>query len=146
MKKLLFLLIMAAGMVATSEVKAQGPKNFTYTTIDTLKDAATIYANLYTGSAAGGINGRYENLGIELAVTEVSGTGTGYAILQSCNNTANWANHTDTAADSFAIADVASATHKWAIGDINYKYYRIKFVGTGTQARKLSGTFSVREK
>jgi hypothetical protein len=78
----------------------------------------------------------------------LSGTTAGYAILQSCNNTDNWTNHFGTSADTFILADVTTdQIHKFHVGDINFKYYRVMWLTpSGTRSVKVSGSFSVRDK
>lgn len=154
MKKLLFILMAAVAILFANESKAQGPFALKYgqnAHLDTLVDNGNsyFYVNTANTEKASGIDGAYEDLGIEWNAKKLTGTTIGgYAILQSCNDTLLWTNHYGTSADSFTVTNVTTdQTKKWTVGAIDYKYYRVKWVPSqSTQTIKVKSKASIRSK
>lgn len=144
MKKLLLLIAVLFSIGAQAQY---GARSYTYSAKDTLTDAGTVYAYLapqgLITSTGAGIEGGYTSLGIKLTLTRLSGTAAGSATLQVSNDFVNWSTHPS--ASVFTLTNVAAQTAIWAIGDIDFKYYRIIVTGSGTQSLKLSDKWSVRK-
>lgn len=138
MKKLLFI---AAMLIGTASF-AQTPTAALQMTNDTISNAVTTYAYLGSVASFGAITGGSSALGVTFKVTKVSGTVAATLTLQGSNNGTDW--HTANSITPIVATDVASQIGKWEVATLNYKFYRISIVPTGTQKAVFSGNFSIR--
>ncbi len=91
MKKILFLLILAASAMATTEIKAQSGKAFVFPVIrgDTLI-AATAGTGADSVFKMFPITSYYPSVGVEVSVKVLSGTLNGKAYLMQSMDNVNW--------------------------------------------------------
>jgi len=161
MKKVLFIaVVMLMGYAATAQiVTLKG----SHANTDTLDDAGTVYLTTPEGSLN---NNKYGSYDLQFAITNVSGTTAGTAILQGSIDGSNWQNVFKTSigtdgvhCDSLTIS--GATNHIYNIfpgatkisGGVTYPtnagrrlWLRIKFVGTGTQRSIVSGKLIFSEK
>lgn len=139
-------ILLALGATTTASAQGSGPNNYTWSADDTLTDTEVSYAYLNSNGSGSGIRGKYEDLGLQFLLTRLSGTAAGYAILQKSNDGTNWDNYWGTSADSATVANSASQILSFGVGNICYRYVRVKFLGGTTMSIKASGKWSVRDK
>lgn len=168
MKKIIILLALTMGFMACQEkqAKAQTGSLILYSSdnnaTDTLTDANTI--NLTSGSIA-----KFSNdaqVTIDLRVTNISGTSTFRAILQSSMDGTNWSNHHVVAGtdgihcDTLQVTSGSPAYFKFDIAKsaIRYsstgvalntntpyvRFFRLRCVGSGTQSTIVASKLYIR--
>lgn len=168
MRKLIILLALTMGFVACQEkeAKAQTGSVILYSSdnnaTDTLSNASTIY--LTSGSIAKFTNNA--EVTIDLKVTNISGTSTFKAILQSSMDGTNWSNHFAVAGtdgihcDTLQVTSASPAYFKFDVAKnvVRYsstgvstntntpyaRYFRIACVGTGTQSTIVASKMYIR--
>lgn len=107
--------------------------------IDTVADAATVVLGQPSTTYFSGTNGTFA---VGFVATKIDGTTAGSAIIQTSIDGTNWSNLYGTSADSFTVANTASAQHHvWYVSGVKAKNVRIQFVGSGTQNTQIKGYF-----
>lgn len=97
---------------------------------DTCVDAGTAYLD-YT------LTGVYQQVSVQVVLTEISGTSAGTVILQA---SLDGTNYNSIGADTLATADVASQSHVFIVPNTPYKYWRVLQTGSGTMSSKITAT------
>jgi hypothetical protein len=116
MKKLLSIL-----MLLTFGLNAQTVSTMIKSAV-TLTNAATVTATLQTQSVC-------ENVTLQAVVTKSTGTVAGTVTVAGSIDGTNYV----TFGDSLYLADQTTNTHVWEVTKNNYMYYKMSFVGAGTQ-------------
>ena len=135
MKKILLFLICVFAFVAF----ANAQKVYTLAN-DTLTDAETVYTvPVQSSSSKGAVT-------LQIALTNISGTTAGTITLQGSIDNSNYAEITNIADMFNVIPDdtitVADGTVGQAIIQQSpFKYYRWKYVGSGTQSTKIEQAY-----
>lgn len=129
MKKAIFILF-AVVLTATTNAQVR------YTSApDTNTNATTSYVTFNS------VNSRVKSF--QASVTKVSGTVTGYVILQGTVDGAAWVNvNTDTLLFTNASATVAKV---WTVTATSYNSYRAQFTTSGTQVSFLKLSYLRRQ-
>lgn len=119
MKKLFSLIALIA--ISTISAKAQQVVTMVKSAT-TLTNAATVTATLQTVSVA-------NNISIQAVATKSTGTVAGTVTVAGSLDGTTYVNLPDT----FVLTDVATQSYVWEFTDNNYLFYRVAFVGSGTQ-------------
>lgn len=142
MKKVLFLALFSVfAYVANSQVITMKSSVYSSNSLDTVTNAAT----KYLVSSASPVVGKHDALVI-VTVTEISGTTAGAVTLEGSSDGSNWASvySSKDSVYSFSPADQAAAqSYAWQLAGSQFKYYRIKYVGTGTMSAKFSAVATI---
>lgn len=155
MKKILFLIMMAFTLFACNEkATAQTALNGSHVAYDTITDAGTTYLTTPANVCNSGKSGEYQ---IALLTTNISGTSTFKAILQSSIDGTNYANHFGVAGTTGIGCDtlqVTSASPGYFIFNAvptastaagRRLYFRLKCVGTGTQSTRIAARILIQD-
>jgi hypothetical protein len=131
MKKILFVLAIAAALFVTSSVTNEASAQVVTTAAlaagDTATNADTVYKTFST--VEDGI------VCFQAKVTKISGTVAGHVILQGTVDGTNWQNvNTDT----LTLTDVATQIKIWPVDHGYYKGYRVRIITSGTQASVIT--------
>ena len=126
MKKLLFALLLLAGVATAQTSKVIDLKSTTTTKVlDTVTNSGT---RIQRGQAnTGGAN---INVTLQVVITKISGTVGGTVTCQGSLDGTNFV----TIGSAATATDVASQTFSFLVKPTDYPYYQIKYVGTGTMA------------
>lgn len=95
---------------------------------DTCVNTGTAYLD-YT------ITGVYQQVSVQVVLTEISGTSAGTVILQA---SLDGTNYNAVGADTLSTADVASQSHVFIVPNTPYKYWRVLQTGSGTMSSIIS--------
>lgn len=95
---------------------------------DTCVNTGTAYLD-YT------LTGVYQQVSVQVVLTEISGTTGGSVWLQASLDGTNYNN---VGADTLVPADVAEQSHVFIVPNTPYKYWRVLFTGTGTMSSIIS--------
>ena len=123
MKKLISILCLLAALNVSSQAVSTMVKSAT-----TLTNAATVTATLQTNVVC-------ENITLQAVVTKSTGTVAGTVTVAGSVDGSNYV----TFGDSLYLTDVTTNTHNWALTNNNYLYYKMSFVGAGTQVAVPTG-------
>ncbi len=101
---------------------------------DTITNAATKYLTLL-------VKNPYQNVVIQPVVTKISGTAGGTVTLQVSNDGTNYATISSLYSNyqTLSVANVTTNTQLFVVTGSPYYYYRLKYVGSGTMACKITG-------
>lgn len=94
----------------------------------TLTNAATVTASVNTNYVC-------ENITLQAVVTKSTGTVAGTVTASYSIDGTNYV----TFGDSLYLADQTTNTHLWELTNNNYLYYKLTFLGTGTQVATVNG-------
>lgn len=110
-------------------------------------DSVTNTGSAYLKAQVSGVG----TITVACAITKISGTGAGTAVLQGSLNGTNWqtislasglvqaAGSTGVANDTFTLTNVTTQSCSWFLAHNQYSYYRVYIVGSGTELLSLTG-------
>ena len=140
MKKILLIQLFAIGLLmAAVQTKAQiALVSPTYgNTIDTVTNTASKV--LWKQ-----VNGYKETVTITVKVTSISGTLGGTIVPIASNDGTNFYDISTVSKDTFTVANTASQGKAYYL-QRGYKYYGVKWTGTGTMSGSFTGTLLARK-
>lgn len=107
---------------------------------DTVGGSDTKYMRI---AAANPVSGWQKAITFAVTLTEISGNTGGTLSLQASLDGTNWYNAYESrdSAYTFTPADVASQTFNFRLTEIRDRWYRVKYVGTGTMSTIIAGRF-----
>lgn len=146
MKKIFaFILVVGALFAANVTASAQaGTVNYLKSqysnNTDTVVNTATKYMRV---AAAAPIGGYQKAITFAVTLTEISDTTGGTLTLEASLDGTNWYNAYESrdSAYTFTPADVASQTFNFRLTDIRDRWYRVKYVGSGTMSTIIAGRY-----
>lgn len=127
MKKL--ILLFALSLIFTLQNSAQNTVITMTGSGDTVKDAGTDYVQLQ-------VKKWYKSVSIQAIATKVGGTVAGTALLQGSNDGLNFL---DMNTDTLQLTDITTNTKVWVVNGSPYSWYRITYLGVGTDTFKIAG-------
>ena len=140
MKKLIFLLAIAFGLLSSVNIQAQ-------TTVYTMTHSGDTVTNTGTKTVDIEVKNFYESVSVQLKITKISGTVAGTVTLQGSVDGSNYvtvdSGATITSAETFTATNVTTQTNIFIISGSPYRYYRMSYTGSGTMAARVYGYIHV---
>ncbi len=137
MKKIFSILAFVLAFTVGASAQTAAP-------LSPVLDSIVTSSSLDTSYSFKKVEGWWDAVSIQVVIPKVSGTVTGYALLQGSLDGVNYANITT---DTLTLANVATNSKVWAFSSVPYAYYRVAvYAPSSTYKAYVRGYILLRRK